>query len=364
MSLPIKTSRRMQLATVAMLVMCLAQMLYWLYDEATFSSRELDRKLVLYEVHLEVAQRMQATGTAADEMLIHFPELQVRDGQLEINQRAVEALRYARRRRLIRYGSEGTFLLLVILGGIATLSYTLRQPAELMRRQSNFIAAVSHEFKSPIASLKLSCETLLMREFDHENQVRLAQRMLESTDRLESMVSNILQAGRMDAGQLELHPIEQSLSDLVAPLAEKIRQRSESADVTFDCDVAQDLTVYCDSMALSMAIDNLFSNAFKSVTIHESGHIGLVARPADGEVLIEVTDDGIGFDPAEARKLFEKFYRPGDELRRQSEGSGLGLYIVETLIQESGGRVQARSAGPGLGATFSIWLPKHSGVRT
>ncbi len=364
MSLPIKTSRALQLATVAMLVTCLAQMLYWLYDEATFSHRELNQKLVVFEVHLEVAKELQASGTEEQALLTRFPELHVMDGKLAINQRAVDALRDARHRRLFRYGSEGTFLVLVLAGGIATLTYTLRQPAELMRRQANFIAAVSHEFKTPIASLKLSCETLLLRELDHESQQRIAGRMLESTDRLESMVTNILQAGRMDAGQLDLQPIEQPLISPLRAVLEKAQLRADGTGATFTHDVPEELTVYCDPMALCMALDNVLSNAFKSISIKGQGTVRLEASSVDGEALIEITDDGVGFEQHEARKLFEKFYRPGDELRRQSEGSGLGLYIVQTLMEASGGRVQARSAGPGLGATFSLWLPKHSGVRT
>jgi two-component system phosphate regulon sensor histidine kinase PhoR len=281
-----------------------------------------------------------------------------------VDPRAIEVLTQARRRRLIRYGSEGTFLLLVLAGGIATLSNTLRQPAELMKRQANFIAAVSHEFKTPIASMKLSCETLLMREASPEIQQKLGRRMLEDADRLDSMVTNILETARVDEGRIDPHPEELLLSAVISPIYDTLIQRGLPENCRIELDLEPDLGIYCDPLAIATAIDNLMANALQSISFQGHGKVSLIASTDGAGVRIEVKDDGIGFPPKEARKLFEKFYRPGDELRRQTKGSGLGLFIVESMIELNGGHVSAKSSGPGQGASFSLWLPKHEGVRT
>jgi signal transduction histidine kinase len=101
------------------------------------------------------------------------------------------------------------------------------------------------------------------------------------------------------------------------------------------------------------------SNAVKSVAAKGGGGtVWLDARVEGDQVRVEVRDDGLGFEPAESRRLFGKFYRPGDELRRRTQGSGLGLSIVARFVQAGGGRVSAASEGPGRGATFRVWWPR------
>jgi signal transduction histidine kinase len=360
-SLTLETARKLQLVTVAMLVTCVAQMIYWLWDEATYMEHVLVGQLEQFEREGRAGQDLLDAGQGTEAVLDYFPALVVEGGVARIDLETVDALIAARRRRLIRYGSEGTFLLLVLVGGIATLSHTLRQSAQLMRRQENFIAAVSHEFKTPLASLKLAAETLLLREMDLDSQRRLADRMVQDTERLEAMVSNILEAGRAAEGRLDLRPEALELREVAQRLVERAGCRAHLQGVQVASEVSPGLGVFCDRAALDTVLDNILGNAIKSVAIAGGGTVSLSARAESDQVRIDVEDSGIGFQPAQASRLFEKFYRPGDELRRQTKGSGLGLYIVKTFVEQSGGRVAARSAGEGLGATVSVWLPRVLG---
>jgi len=360
-SLSLKAARTLQLVTLAMLVTCVAQMVYWLWDEAQFTERTLQAQLEHLQEEVHGADALLARGASPDEVLTLFPSLQVTDGKAHVNLEKVSALVDERRRRLIRYGSEGSFLVLVLVGGIAILSHTLRQPAELMRRQENFIAAVSHEFKTPLASIRLAAETIQLREMDRESQERLADRMVQDTTRLEAMVANILDAGRVAEGRLELHPEAYQLDPLVQPSVQKVACRAHLTGVEVMADVEPELAVWCDRAAISTVLDNLLGNALKSVTAAGGGQVRVTARKDGGQARIDVADDGLGFEPALAERLFDKFYRPGDELRRKSAGSGLGLYIVKTFVELSGGRVSASSEGEGRGATLSLWLPLAGG---
>ncbi|MFT7486107.1 MAG: signal transduction histidine kinase [Candidatus Paceibacteria bacterium] len=361
MSLPLKTTRTLQLAIVAMLATSLATIFYWVIDEARYMNNAEQDWLAQLELEAHVSQSLLEDGYQAQRIEEFFPALLARDGTVMVDPAAAAALSASRRKRLFRIGSEGTFLLLVLAGGIATLTYTLRQPAELSRRQANFVAAVSHEFKTPLASIKLACETLLLRDMDLSAQRILAKRMLSDTGRLETMVTNILDAGRVDEGRLSLSPQELPLEAVIGPLLKRAHERGLGSDVLLRAELEPDVQVMADPVALSAVLDNLISNALQSVSTAGGGEVLIAANSTGQEVQIDVRDDGLGFPPSESKKLFEKFYRLGDEMRRETKGSGLGLYIVKTFIEKSGGRVQAKSKGLGHGATISLWIQRGKG---
>jgi signal transduction histidine kinase len=360
-SLTLKSTRRLQLVILAMLVTCVAQLIYWLWDEANFTNNVLKGQLEQLDRDARAGQLLLDVGTPIEVVQDRFPGLTLDAGIARIDQDQLEKLVDSRRRRLIRYGSEGTFLLLVLVGGIATISYTLRQPAQLMRRQENFVAAVSHEFKTPLASIKLAAETLLLREMDLDSQRRLADRVVQDTERLEAMVTNILDAGRIEEGQLSLRPETLKIEDMVRTLTDEVGCRAHVLGVQITPEVESGLAVHCDRVALYTALNNVLNNAVKSVALKGGGSVHLTAQTESDQVRIDIEDNGVGFEPSQASLLFEKFYRPGDELRRESSGSGLGLYIVKTFIEASGGRVLAKSDGAGHGATITCWLPRARG---
>jgi signal transduction histidine kinase len=258
--------------------------------------------------------------------------------------------------RINRILWEGGFFLVVLIGGMAVLTRTLRHDAELRRRQQNFLAAVSHEFKSPLASIQLAAETLVLRSRDDDSQ-RLGTRILEDGERLLRMIDNLLDTTRLEEGRQRLTPQLTNLHDASQSAVAAIAERARSSGVTITLAVEQDLTLHVDPIVVETGLRNLLDNALKSCIAAKSRTIGVQgSRDASG-IALAVSDDGLGFPPEDAAMIFEKFHRLGDELRRSTPGTGLGLYIVKRLVELSGGSVHAASAGPGRGATVSMRWP-------
>src|SRR6185436_11316755 len=251
---------------------------------------------------------------------------------------------------------EGGFFLVVLIGGMAVLTRTLRHDAELRRRQQNFLAAVSHEFKSPLASIQLAAETLVLRSRDDDGK-RLGRRILEDGERLLRMIDNLLDTTRLEEGRQRLTPQLTNLAGAAATAVAAIADRAQASGVTVTRDVPEDLAVHVDPVVVETGLRNLLDNALKSCVAAKSGSIRVEGARAGGGIVLAVSDDGLGFPPEDAGMIFEKFHRLGDELRRTTPGTGLGLYIVKRLVELSGGTVHAGSSGPGRGATVSMRWP-------
>lgn len=353
----VPTPRAMQIGVIGLLVTCVAQVSYWIAEEATYTQSVRDALLEEFEQHVPAAERLNAAGVPAAEIRALLSHVEFVEGVPVLETADLEQLDEARDRRLNRYRWEGAFFLVALVASMGIVGQALRQRSELMRRQENFIAAVSHEFKSPLASLKLAAETLLMREPEAESTRRMATRMVEDVERLEGMVGNTLDASRISEGKLRLEASRIELGSEVRAVLSQSACRAHVQGVEVQSFVPAGLYALADPIALQTVLRNLVNNAVKSVTLAGGGSVEVLAEQEGRQVRIDVVDDGVGFEGRFARKLFEKFYRPGDELRRKSKGSGLGLYIVKRFVEQSGGRIAARSEGPGCGATFSIWLP-------
>jgi signal transduction histidine kinase len=264
--------------------------------------------------------------------------------------------------RINRVLWEGGFFLVVLIVGMAVLTRTLRHDAELRRRQQNFLAAVSHEFKSPLASIQLAAETLVLRSRDDDSK-RLGARILEDGERLLRMIDNLLDTTRLEEGRQRLTPQPTNLHASSQLAIAAIAERARSSGVTVTLAVADDLTLHVDPVVVETGLRNLLDNALKSCVAAKSASIVVQGtRDTDG-VTLAVSDDGLGFPPEDAAMIFEKFHRLGDELRRATPGTGLGLYIVKRLVELSGGSVQAASSGLGRGATVSMRWPASSAGR-
>ncbi len=258
--------------------------------------------------------------------------------------------------RINRIIWEGGFFLIVLIGGMAVLTRTLRHDAELRRRQQNFLAAVSHEFKSPLASIQLAAETLVLRSHDEDSK-RLGARILEDGERLLRMIDNLLDTTRLEEGRQRLTPQVTSLSAAASTAVAAIAGRAQASGVTVEQAVPEDLALNVDPVVIETGLRNLLDNALKSCIAAKSRSIRVEAARDEHGVTLAVSDDGLGFPPEEAAMIFEKFHRLGDELRRATPGTGLGLYIVKRLVELSGGTVHASSGGPGRGATVSMRWP-------
>jgi signal transduction histidine kinase len=355
----IDPQRALQVGFLVLLLVCVAQVVWWIIDQVAFTRAMQGRLLEHYEADAAAAELLVAEGCAVGEVQALFPYLVASpDGDgFDIRRAVIEEMDEERRRRIRRYGWEGSFFLLVLVAGLAVLAQALRQDVLLRRRQQNFVAAVSHELKSPLASLRLSLETLSMRDPPAERRRQLVERTLEDLQRLEVMVANMLDTARIEEGRLHLEPARVRVAEVAGGVLDEVRGRAAEAGVALELDVAPGLEVLADPVALRAVLRNLADNALKATEASGGGTVRVAGAREDGIVRVEVVDDGVGFDPGEARRLFEKFYRPGDELRRRSRGSGLGLYLVRSYVELDGGSVAAESEGPGRGARFIVRWP-------
>jgi signal transduction histidine kinase len=261
--------------------------------------------------------------------------------------------------RISRILWEGGFFLVVLIGGMTVMTRTLRHDAELRRRQQNFLAAVSHEFKSPLASIQLAAETLMLRSRDDDGK-RLGRRILEDGERLLRMIDNLLDTTRLEEGRQHLTPQLTNLAAAAAMAVAAITDRAQAGGVTVTRSVPEDLALHVDPVVVETGLRNLLDNSLKSCVAAKSRSIRVEGKRDAGGIVLAVSDDGLGFPPEDAAMIFEKFHRLGDELRRATPGTGLGLYIVKRLVELSGGTVHAESAGVGNGAT--VWMRWPAGA--
>ncbi|MCA8979173.1 MAG: HAMP domain-containing histidine kinase [Planctomycetes bacterium] len=351
------TAKALQIGFIGLLVTCFAQVSFWIMDQVRYTAAVRDELIGSYEREAEMAQTLLDEGATESELVAQWPHLAVVDGRAVVSPSEIERIHKARNRRLNQYGWEGSFFLVVLVGGIGVIAAALRQRQALHRREENFVAAVSHEFKSPLASLRLSAETLARRKPDEATAERLSGRMVGDVERLESMVTNILDAARLDDSSRHYDTGAVELARSAARIIARVSCQASLRGVHLDSKVPEEALVRADRTALEAVIENLLRNASKSVAANGGGTVHLSAARDGAHWRIEVADDGLGFESAEAARLFDKFYRPGDEMRRRTAGTGLGLYIVKKFVEEHGGRVRAASDGPGRGATFRVWWP-------
>lgn len=328
---------------------------WWLMDQAAFVAAINERLEGLWRADAIAMNEWRRDEVPASDVVAHFPHLDMKRDQLEVSEAALEELAVARRRHLRQYFWEGAFFLVVLVVGMGILWRSLTQEALLRRRQENFLAAVSHELKTPLASLQLATETMALRDPPPEKRQKLLERNLQDLARLGGMVSNLLETSRLDEERVRLAKEPVPLAAAAERVVHELRGVAPETQIVVD--IAPEITVLADPGSLDTVLRNLIGNAVKATEGVEGSRVRLAAENGGSFVRLHVEDNGMGFPPEEAERLFEKFYRPGDEMRRRSPGTGLGLYIVKRFMELAGGEVAARSAGPGRGAVFTVVWP-------
>jgi signal transduction histidine kinase len=350
-------SRALRIAFLAILIFSAGEVVWWMLDQRRLVHWESERLAAIHDANRHAAEWLLAGGLGRDEVAALFPDLDFSAATITVSPRAFDAVEQEHVRRLRQYAWEGGFFLAVLGACMAVISRTLREEAQLRRRQQNFIAAVTHELKSPLASLQLTAETIALRRPEPARLDALIKRMRGDIRRLEDMVSRILDTATLESGRPILRPERLPLERIVSAVVEEFTERAAEYGVRFAQRVPEGLQIDADPVAARTVLRNLIENALRASTASGGREIRLTGGARDRFVELEVADDGVGFQPAEADRLFEKFYRPGDELRRTSKGTGLGLYVVRRFVELERGRVSASSLGPGRGATFTVAWP-------
>ncbi|MBD3404152.1 hypothetical protein GF420_14775 [candidate division GN15 bacterium] len=271
----------------------------------------------------------------------------------------VQMIQEQETRRQIMVGLEGTFFLILLLVGAWLIYRALVKAEELKFHQENFIMAVTHELKTPLASMLVSLDSMASPRIPEDKKQTLVPRMKDDIRRLERIIENVLQAGRLDRdGQpIELQPTD--LSRLVERSIDRLSGFSSPVPVTINRDIEPEVMIMADQAALTRAIEAVLENSLK---YHDGQQVEVTVKltTTDSKVMLSITDKGIGLSREDCETVFERFYRVGNELTRRSTGTGLGLYLAREVIRAHKGTIAARSEGEGKGATFEITLP--SGV--
>jgi len=317
----------------------------------------------LYAGQTRAAQALLAEGVSAARVRELLPDITVVQGQAQLAPQVESDLRAELARRHRQYAWEGGFFLLALAVCIAVIARALRAEARVLEEQNDFLSLVSHQFKTPLASLQLSLETMALRPLAPEHARALIDRMLADLARMEMMVTQILESARLERGRVDLRSEPVELAGAVARVVGALEERARSQRIALTSDVATGLYVITDPLALDVIVRNVMENALAAVAPVGGGTIAVSARTEGLEVALTVRDSGVGFHPADAPRLFDKFTRlhPGGGSGRY--GTGLGLYIVARLMQLARGRVTAASPGVGQGACFVLTWPAASGPR-
>jgi two-component system, OmpR family, phosphate regulon sensor histidine kinase PhoR len=253
-------------------------------------------------------------------------------------------------------GALTVSFVLVAVTGIVLVLVFLRREANLSELQADFVSKVSHEFRTPLTSIRMFAETMQRTRGDQATQDKCIDGLGRETERLVQVIERLLDWGRMEAGRklFELHP--QTADNLVAHAVEAFASvRDRHPELDFAVRVDPGLPPFrADVGAMADAIGNLLNNALKYGGTPPV--VRLKVRRVRQGIAIEVSDNGAGIPPVEHRRIFWKFYRIDDRLSREREGSGLGLAIVKHIVRAHRGRVQVESAR-GQGTTFRIVLP-------
>lgn len=263
----------------------------------------------------------------------------------------VTQIEAGRNRKIAQYIGEGaTFLALILLGAVFVFRATRRQ-IRLSNQQNNFMMAVTHELKTPIAVTQLNLETLQKRKLDEVKQQRLITNTLQEANRLNTLCNNILLAAQLDSAVYKTTKQEINWSDMVAGCAENfiIRYPQRVIETRID----EGIYVLGEELQLQMLVNNLIENALKYSPLE--GKVSVILHEIKRKAIISVADEGTGIKDEEKKQVFDKFYRSGDESTRNTKGTGLGLYLCKKIVTGHKGRISITDNKPN-GSIFTVTL--------
>lgn len=253
------------------------------------------------------------------------------------------------KRQTFAYIGEGTTFLFLILLGAIFVYREVRRHVRFQQQQQNFMMAVTHELKTPIAVTKLNLETLRKHRLDEDKQQRVIQATIEETNRLDSLANNILVASQLEGGDYNR---TKEVVDFSALAEQSIRSyRHRFPEREWIARIQPDCTVTGDPFLLHLLVSNLLDNALKYSP--REGAITLTLAKENGHTLLAVKDVGAGIPDDEKKKIFGKFYRSGREATRQTKGTGLGLYLCRKIAADHKASIKVADNSP-TGSIFTV----------
>ena len=255
----------------------------------------------------------------------------------------------------------GVIFFLVIIAGLVLNTIFLVREIRRNDQHDSFINAVTHELKTPVASIRLYLQTLQTRELDQDKRREFYRIMLEDSDRLLHTIDQVLRAGSAGSRLRRSARARVNLAEITreSVALARTRFRLTSEALTYDeLAPVSDSIVVGDADELRAAVWNLLDNAVKYSPPDDVRVAVRLEREQDGRLAVRVADHGVGISPAELKRIFRRFYRVPTGVALRAKGSGLGLFIVRSVARKHGGRAFAQSDGTGHGSTFTLLLPK------
>jgi len=262
--------------------------------------------------------------------------------------KAIKENENARKRQ---YMGEGTTFLIIILIGAGVVYSSIRSNDKLARQQTNFILSITHELKSPIAAMKLNLQTLSKRKLEESVQKTLIDRSITEANRLDDLCNNLILASQMENRHFNPANERINFSKILEDCCMIYEGRFKN---TFRTDIAEDCFTYGDPLLWRLSINNLLENAVKYGAPGTAVMVRLVRQ--DDELVWSVADEGAGIPDEEKVKIFNKFYRVGNENSRKTKGTGLGLYLTARIIHQFKGAIVVRDNVP-KGSVFEVTFP-------
>ncbi|MGA7239513.1 MAG: HAMP domain-containing sensor histidine kinase [Bryobacteraceae bacterium] len=250
----------------------------------------------------------------------------------------------------------GVLLLAVIISGVVLNTVFLVREISRNEQHDAFINAVTHELKTPVASIRLYLETLQKRPVEESKRQEFYRIMLADNDRLLATIEQVLRTGRIGSGKSKLNLVPVAIGDLVADCVQRARELHSLPPESLQYYPGPPMTMQADLDEVRAAVSNLIDNAVKY-----SGNnvrVSVELDRVDGKyVAVRVRDHGPGIASSELKRIFKRFHRVPGVLASRVKGTGLGLYIVRSVARRHGGRAWAESGGLGHGSTFVLQLP-------
>lgn len=266
-------------------------------------------------------------------------ELSLLNKQEVSYQQSYNEIIQSEKRKTTQYIGEGSIFLLLISIGAIFLFRAVNNQLKISEQQRNFMMAITHELKTPIAVSKLNLETLQKRKLEAVQQEKLINNTLREADRMNALCNNLLLSYQMEASGYKIIKEQINLSQLIEDCISDFKIRF--GERIFLSDIKKDVFIHGDYFLLQIAINNLIDNANKY-----SSKDGLIKIIMNENKQIEIIDEGIGINEIDKNKVFQKFYRSGSEATQKSKGTGLGLYLVNRIIGLHQGNIKIEDNFP------------------
>jgi signal transduction histidine kinase len=255
-----------------------------------------------------------------------------------------------------KYLLEGITMFLLIASGVIWIFIRIGRILSLSKQQNNFLLSVSHELKTPITAIQLAGQTLKInrKRLDDNNQNKLLEKVDSNSKRLNSLIDQMLLLTKLEGAQYEVNTEQINLKKLIDGVIDENISDLESHFKVIN-DVADDTFIRFDRLLIELCFSNLLQNAIKYSP--NGGTIRFTEKSKGSYSMVSVSDEGMGISPSDKERIFEKFYRVGNEETRTSKGTGLGLYLVKQILTRHKGQIKVKDNAPN-GSIFVVKLNK------